>query len=137
MGSLAAGFLLLPALGPKGGILALASLSAVIGATVHVARRKSRAKEKGVALIVRLPLASGLLSGRFTRETTFAEDDHRNYNRDGQCFNAGETFAGLPFEKGVELTEKLQAIVGHDEIPLSEIAMRWILDFDEISVVEK
>ncbi len=58
------------------------------------------AKEKGVGLLARVPLASGLLTGKFTKESRFAEDDHRNYNRDGQAFNVGETFAGLPFEEG-------------------------------------
>ena len=58
------------------------------------------ARARGVALIVRLPLASGLLAGKFTKSTKFAPGDHRTYNRDGQAFNVGETFAGLPFEKG-------------------------------------
>ncbi|MDF1813718.1 MAG: aldo/keto reductase [Verrucomicrobiales bacterium] len=94
----------------------------------------ARAKEKDVALIVRLPLASGLLSGKFRRDTIFPENDHRNYNKDGDCFNVGETFAGIPFEKGLELTARLAEIVP-DNVPLAEIAMRWILDFDEVSVV--
>jgi aryl-alcohol dehydrogenase-like predicted oxidoreductase len=94
----------------------------------------AKAKEKGVAIIVRLPLASGMLSGRFSKATTFAKDDHRNYNKDGECFNVGETFAGIPFEKGLELTARLQEIVP-DDIPLSELALRWILDFEEVNVV--
>ena len=57
------------------------------------------AKEKGVGLLARVPLASGLLTGKFTKESRFAEDDHRNYNRDGAHFNVGETFAGLPLRK--------------------------------------
>src|SRR5471030_1684397 len=61
------------------------------------------ARAKNVGLIVRLPLASGLLGGKLTRQTAFAASDHRVYNRDGQKFNVGETFAGLPFETGVEL----------------------------------
>ena len=68
-----------------------------------------RAKEKNVAIIVRLPLASGLLSGKMSKETKFSPDDHRTYNRNGEKFNVGETFAGLPFEKGVELAEQLRA----------------------------
>lgn len=93
-----------------------------------------KAQAKNVALIVRLPLASGMLSGRFSENTTFAENDHRNYNKDGDCFNVGETFAGIPFDKGLELTARLQEIVP-DDVPLSELAMRWILDFDAVSVV--
>ena len=58
---------------------------------------------KGVAIIVRLPMASGLLSGRMTRDRRFAADDHRSYNRDGAAFHVGETFAGLGFERGLEL----------------------------------
>ena len=93
-----------------------------------------RAAERGVGIIVRLPLASGLLSGKFTRDTKFAETDHRNYNRDGQCFNVGETFAGLPFEKGVELAGAL-----HDFLPsgftMTQMAQRWILDHEAVSVI--
>jgi aryl-alcohol dehydrogenase-like predicted oxidoreductase len=93
-----------------------------------------RAKERGVGIIVRLPLASGLLSGKFSRTTTFVESDHRNYNRDGQCFNVGETFAGLPFGKGVELSDALKAMVPAG-MTMAQMAMRWILDHDAVSVV--
>jgi aryl-alcohol dehydrogenase-like predicted oxidoreductase len=93
-----------------------------------------KAKEKNVAIIVRLPLASGLLSGKLTKETIFPENDHRNYNRDGQCFNVGETFAGLPYEKGVELADALKPMVPHG-ITLAQMAQRWILDHDAVSVV--
>jgi len=65
-----------------------------------------QAKEKNIALIIRLPVASGLLAGKFTKDTKFGEDDHRNFNRDGQAFNVGETFAGLPFELGVDLADE-------------------------------
>ena len=92
------------------------------------------AKEKGVALIVRLPLASGLLTGKFTKDTTFGENDHRNFNRDGKFFNVGETFAGLPFDKGVELAEEMQAFVP-ESLTMVQMAQRWILDYDEITVV--
>jgi len=92
------------------------------------------AKQKGVALVVRLPLASGLLSGKFTKQTRFAETDHRNYNRDGAAFNVGETFAGLPFERGVELAEEVKALVPEGVAP-SAFAIRWVLDFDAVSVV--
>ncbi len=68
-----------------------------------------KARAKGVALIVRLPLASGLLSGKMTKHTDFPKNDHRTFNRDGQLFNVGETFAGLAFEKGVELADALKS----------------------------
>jgi aryl-alcohol dehydrogenase-like predicted oxidoreductase len=92
------------------------------------------AREKGVGLIVRLPLASGLLSGKFTKATTFADTDHRSYNRDGQAFNVGETFAGLPFEKGVELSQAL-AEMAPEGMTMAQMALRWILDFDAVSVI--
>jgi aryl-alcohol dehydrogenase-like predicted oxidoreductase len=92
------------------------------------------AKSKGVALIVRLPLASGLLSGKYTKQTEFPESDHRNFNRDGQAFNVGETFAGLPFERGVELTNAIKAMLP-EGMTMPQLALRWILDFDAVSVV--
>lgn len=92
------------------------------------------AKEKGVALIVRLPLASGLLSGKFTAETRFPEEDHRNFNRDGQAFNVGETFAGLPFADGVRLVDRLKPLVPAG-MTMAQMALRWILDHDAVSVV--
>jgi aryl-alcohol dehydrogenase-like predicted oxidoreductase len=92
------------------------------------------AKAQGVALIVRLPLASGVLSGKFTKQTHFPRDDHRDYNRDGQVFNVGETFAGLPFETAVELAEELKPLVPAG-MTMSQMAQRWILDFDAVSVV--
>ncbi len=93
-----------------------------------------RAKRQNVALIVRLPLASGLLSGKFTRQTQFAPADHRNFNRDGQKFNVGETFAGLPFEKGVELADALKPLLPPG-MTLAQMALRWCLDFDAVSVL--
>ena len=92
------------------------------------------AKKKNVALIVRLPLASGVLSGRITKETHFPENDHRNFNRDGAKFNVGETFAGLPFEKAVELADELKALVPSGQT-LGDLALRWCLDFDAVSVI--
>ncbi len=92
------------------------------------------AQQKSVALIIRLPLASGLLSGKLTKDSTFAASDHRNYNRDGQFFNVGETFAGLPFEQGIELVEQLRPFVP-SELTMAQWAMRWILDFNAVTVV--
>ena len=93
-----------------------------------------RAKAKNVALIIRLPLASGLLSGKMTVNTTFAAEDHRNYNRDGAAFNVGETFAGLPYELGVALADDLKPIVPGD-MTMAQMAQRWILDHDAVTTV--
>ncbi|MEM8674356.1 MAG: aldo/keto reductase [Cyanobacteria bacterium P01_G01_bin.67] len=95
-----------------------------------------QAKSRGVGIIARLPLASGLLTGKFTKNTTFVATDHRNYNRDGQFFNVGETFAGLPFETGVELVETIkQDNIIPEGMSMAQMALRWILDHDAISVV--
>ena len=87
-----------------------------------------------VGLIVRLPLASGLLAGKLTKQTAFATGDHRVFNRDGQCFNVGETFAGLPFEKGVELADALKAQVSAG-VGMAAWALRWCLDFPAVTTV--
>jgi aryl-alcohol dehydrogenase-like predicted oxidoreductase len=94
----------------------------------------TKAKQKGVAIIVRLPLASGLLTGKLTKQSQFPQIDHRNYNRDGKFFNVGETFAGLPYEKGVELADTLKSLVPGG-LTMAQMAQRWILDFDAVSVV--
>jgi aryl-alcohol dehydrogenase-like predicted oxidoreductase len=93
-----------------------------------------RAAECGVGIIVRLPLASGLLTGKFTVATTFAPSDHRTYNRDGQCFNVGETFAGLPFQTGVALADRVASLVP-EGLSMTQMALRWILDHEAVSVV--
>jgi aryl-alcohol dehydrogenase-like predicted oxidoreductase len=92
------------------------------------------ALEKKVAIIVRLPLASGLLAGKMTKQTSFAANDHRLFNRDGQQFNVGETFAGLPYEKGVDLADALKAHVPAGWA-MSDWALRWCLDFEAVSVL--
>jgi aryl-alcohol dehydrogenase-like predicted oxidoreductase len=94
----------------------------------------AEAREKGVGLIVRLPLASGLLAGKLSKSSQFADNDHRKYNRDGQAFNVGETFAGLPFEAGVELADAIKPHVP-DGMSMAQMALRWILDFPEVGVV--
>jgi aryl-alcohol dehydrogenase-like predicted oxidoreductase len=93
-----------------------------------------KARELGVALIIRLPLASGLLSGRLTADTAFAPADHRNFNRNGEKFNVGETFSGLPFEKGVELADQLKPLVC-EGATMAQFALRWCLDFDAVTTV--
>lgn len=87
-----------------------------------------------VALIVRLPLASGVLAGNFSAATVFPESDHRNYNRDGQAFNVGETFAGLPYQKAVGLADALKPLVPAG-LTLVQMAQRWILDHPAVTTV--
>jgi len=92
------------------------------------------AKAKNVAIIVRLPLASGLLTGKMNVNTHFDATDHRNFNRDGQAFNVGETFAGLPFEKGVELADELKTMLP-EGMTMPQMALPWILDFDAVTTI--
>jgi aryl-alcohol dehydrogenase-like predicted oxidoreductase len=93
-----------------------------------------QAQSRGVGIIVRLPLASGLLSGKFTKETAFPVSDHRNYNAEGEYFNVGETFAGLPFQKGVELADALKEFLPPG-MTLAQMTLRWILDHEAVSVI--
>jgi aryl-alcohol dehydrogenase-like predicted oxidoreductase len=93
-----------------------------------------RCREQGVAVIVRLPLASGLLAGKYTPSTTFGPNDHRTVNRNGEKFNVGETFAGLGFEKGLEMVEKLKPLVP-SRYTLPQLALRWCLDHPAVTVV--
>lgn len=93
-----------------------------------------QAAEKNVGIIVRLPLASGLLSGKYDKNSTFDETDHRNYNRDGQAFSVGETFSGIKFERGVELVQELKGLAP-EGVPLSQFALRWILDHPQVSTI--
>ncbi|WP_439617038.1 aldo/keto reductase [Shinella sp.] len=92
------------------------------------------AARRHVAVIARVPLASGLLSGKITRETAFAADDHRNFNRHGESFDVGETFAGVPFETGLQAVEEIRALVPAGTT-MAAFALRWILMADAVSVV--
>jgi aryl-alcohol dehydrogenase-like predicted oxidoreductase len=94
-----------------------------------------QAKKKGVGIIVRLPLASGLLAGKYTKNTSFPENDHRNYNKDGAFFNVGETFAGVPFEKGVDLINSIKKEFLPNTLNLVQFTLRWILDHDAVSTI--
>jgi len=87
-----------------------------------------------VGVIARVPLASGLLTGKFERATRFAPDDHRAYNRHGESFDVGETFAGVDFETGLAAVETLRPLVP-DGATMAQLALRWILDFDAVSTV--
>jgi aryl-alcohol dehydrogenase-like predicted oxidoreductase len=96
------------------------------------------ASDAGVGIIARVPLASGLLSGRYTRETTFAADDHRTYNRDGSAFDVGETFSGVDYETGVRAAGEFSALVrdavGQDLTP-AQAAIAWVWQQPGVSTV--
>ncbi len=92
------------------------------------------AKKKNVGIIVRVPLASGLLTGKYTSQTTFTEGDHRNFNRNGEKFDKGETFSGIDYETGLAAVEELKKIFP-DQPNLAAVALRWILMFDEVSTI--
>ncbi|MBB3657554.1 aryl-alcohol dehydrogenase-like predicted oxidoreductase [Rhizobium sp. BK650] len=94
----------------------------------------SAARRKNVAIIARVPLASGLLSGKITRDTKFASDDHRNFNRNGEAFDVGETFAGVPFEVGLQAVEEVRKLVPAGA-SMAAFALRWILMADAVTVV--
>jgi aryl-alcohol dehydrogenase-like predicted oxidoreductase len=93
-----------------------------------------QAVKRDVGVIVRVPLASGLLSGKYTRETTFGADDHRTFNRHGELFDVGETFAGVPFEAGLDAVEELRPVVPSGA-SMAQFALRWILMHDAVSTV--
>ncbi|SDD08312.1 Predicted oxidoreductase [Sanguibacter gelidistatuariae] len=100
------------------------------------------AVEAGVAIIARVPLASGLLSGKYDEHTTFAANDHRTFNRNGESFDVGETFAGVPFDVGVAAAREISALVGDgaldrdgSQVTTSQLALRWILDQTGVTTV--
>ncbi len=90
------------------------------------------AAARQVGILARVPLASGLLTGKITRETVFAADDHRAFNRHGESFDQGETFAGVDFETGLQAVEELRSLVP-PEASLAELALRWILLFPAVT----
>jgi aryl-alcohol dehydrogenase-like predicted oxidoreductase len=92
------------------------------------------ARAAGVGIIARVPLASGLLSGRYTAATVFGADDHRNYNRHGEAFDVGETFSGVDYATGLEAVERLRPLVP-EHASLAQFALRWIVDQPGVSVV--
>lgn len=92
------------------------------------------AVENKVGIIVRLPLASGLLSGKFGEETSFDKSDHRNYNKDGAVFSVGETFSGIAFNTGLKLTNKIERYMPKD-LNMAQFSMRWILDHPAVSTI--
>jgi aryl-alcohol dehydrogenase-like predicted oxidoreductase len=92
------------------------------------------ARRAEVGILARVPLASGLLSGRYSTDTTFAADDHRTFNRNGESFDVGETFAGVPFEVGVAAAREVAEIGGPD-VPTAAFALRWVIDQPGVTTV--
>jgi aryl-alcohol dehydrogenase-like predicted oxidoreductase len=92
-----------------------------------------QAKTRNVAIIARVPLASGLLAGKFKPETRFEDTDHRQFNRHGEAFDVGETFSGVPYDVGLAAVEKIRPLVGSGT--MAQFALRWILMFDAVTVV--
>jgi aryl-alcohol dehydrogenase-like predicted oxidoreductase len=112
---------------------------ATVQLILNVFRRKPldevlpAALQAGVGVIARVPLASGLLSGKYGESTTFAPEDHRTYNRHGEAFDVGETFSGVPFEVGVRAA---RSVAAHTKgATTAQLALRWILDQPGVSTV--
>jgi len=91
-----------------------------------------QAKVRDVGILARVPLASGLLTGKMTKDTSFSEDDHRNFNREGEAFDRGETFAGVDFETGLAAVEALEA-AKPEGMTMPQFALRWILMFEAVT----
>jgi aryl-alcohol dehydrogenase-like predicted oxidoreductase len=92
------------------------------------------AKRRRVGILARVPLASGLLTGKMTPESSFEPDDHRQFNRQGDSFDRGETFAGVEYQLGLEAVEELRALLP-EGMTMAQFALRWILMFDAVSCV--
>lgn len=92
------------------------------------------AQQRQVAILARVPLASGLLTGKMSRQSTFAEDDHRHFNRHGESFDVGETFSGVDFETALAAVEQIRSLVPAGA-SMAQFALRWILMFDAVSCV--
>jgi aryl-alcohol dehydrogenase-like predicted oxidoreductase len=92
----------------------------------------AEAKQREVAILARVPLASGLLTGKFNLNSTFPADDHRNFNRHGEAFDVGETFSGVDYKTGLEAIEELRQFLPRG-VSMSQFALRWILMFDAVT----
>jgi aryl-alcohol dehydrogenase-like predicted oxidoreductase len=90
------------------------------------------AQERNVGILARVPLASGLLTGKMTPKTQFDDDDHRQYNRHGEAFDVGETFSGVPYEQGLQTVERIRQLLP-DGATMAQFALRWILMFDAVT----
>lgn len=93
-----------------------------------------QARLRDVGVIIRVPLASGLLTGKFSKDSTFAADDHRSFNRHGEQFDVGETFSGVDYDTGLDAVEELKSLVPAGA-SLTQLALRWILDHESVSTV--
>lgn len=93
-----------------------------------------QAQKKDIGIIVRVPLASGLLTGKFSADSIFEKEDHRFFNREGAVFDKGETFSGVPYPIGLEAVEELKRVFP-DYKNLAPVALRWVLDFPEVSCI--
>jgi aryl-alcohol dehydrogenase-like predicted oxidoreductase len=119
----------------------VASVQIILNAFRHkpLERVLPAALAAGVGIIARVPLASGLLSGRYDESTTFAADDHRSYNRNGEAFDVGETFSGVPYPVGVAAARELAEVAaGLDDgrgVSTAALALRWVIDQPGVSVV--
>jgi len=91
-----------------------------------------QAKERRVGILTRVPLASGMLTGKMRASTSFEEDDHRNYNRHGEAFDVGETFSGVPYDVGLATVEELRVLLP-EGVSMAQLALRWILMFDAVT----
>jgi aryl-alcohol dehydrogenase-like predicted oxidoreductase len=92
----------------------------------------SQAKKRQIGILARVPLASGMLTGKMRPSTTFEESDHRNYNREGDAFDVGETFSGVPYDVGLAAVEELRGLVP-EGATMAQFALRWILMFDAVT----
>ncbi|MEU6202816.1 aldo/keto reductase [Micromonospora musae] len=114
----------------------VASVQIILNALRHkpLERVLPAAAAAGVGIIARVPLASGLLSGRYDEHTTFSPDDHRNFNRHGEAFDVGETFSGVDFELGLSAVRRLAPLAGQGR-SMAQFALRWVLDQPGVTVV--
>ena len=92
----------------------------------------AKAKQKQVGILARVPLASGMLTGKLDAKSTFAADDHRNFNRHGESFDVGETFSGVDYNVGLEAVEEIRALLA-PSVSMGQFALRWILMFDAVT----
>jgi aryl-alcohol dehydrogenase-like predicted oxidoreductase len=92
----------------------------------------ARAHEKHVGILARVPLSSGMLTGKLTRDSQFSADDHRNFNRHGEAFDVGETFSGVDYDTSLTAVEEIRALVPAG-VSMAQFALRWILMFDAVT----
>ena len=91
----------------------------------------TQAQKRNIGILARVPLASGLLTGKFDKQSTFTKDDHRHFNRDGEVFDKGETFSGVNYDLGLEVVNDLKQLF--PDYNLTHLALQWIISFAEVS----